>query len=274
LFSAGNKTVTVARKKLTAPYKNEEEPPYNCERDDPENLGKEEEEAEESEMKKSIKAFLALDDESLRTANLFNMKYGPEAHEVIEWKILGDTEYITPDQDPLKEYPEQVQLQKEIHFEITEDVNKLADILFEDFFPCIKGHTAKMDQYCSHPRSSNYETVRLNSVKFHDPNAADPDWILKQAYLLMLAACTEGDIGALNLWKRGRSGGRHIFPDFGKCMPFHHFMAFMTAAPFMFMNDESKWYEERRNVGWEVFEPALSSFNERRRLLFIVMMLI
>jgi hypothetical protein len=113
-----------------------------------------------------------------------------------------------------------------------------------------------------------------DGIKFHDPEAPDPDWKVKLGYLLMLASTSEADVGVENLWKRGKSGGRHEHADFGKYMPKNYYKAFQNAAASMFMDDESKWHKERCNVGWEVFMPALKSFNEKRSDQMVVIMAI
>jgi hypothetical protein len=65
-----------------------------------------------------------------------------------------------------------------------------------------------------------------DKIKFEDPEAEDPDWKVKQAYTLMIAAALEIENGVENMWKRGPSGGRHDYPDFGKYMPINHFKVF------------------------------------------------
>jgi hypothetical protein len=71
-----------------------------------------------------------------------------------------------------------------------------------------------------------------DGIKFHDEADADPDWKVKQCYTLVIAAATEIENGISNLWKKGPSGGRHDFPDFGRYMPRNHFKCFASAAPF------------------------------------------
>ena len=60
----------------------------------------------------------------------------------------------------------------------------------------------------------------------HDPDADDPDWMVKKAYTIMIAAVSEIETGVENLWKRGRSSGRKEFPNFGKYTKKNYFKAF------------------------------------------------
>lgn len=51
-------------------------------------------------------------------------------------------------------------------------------------------------------------TVRHDNIKFHNEHSDNPDWLVKQCYLILIAAVAEVDRGAENLWKRGKSKGR------------------------------------------------------------------
>ena len=106
-------------------------------------------------------------------------------------------------------------------------------------------------------------TVKNDKIKFHDENAEDPDWIVKQCYLLMLAAATENEVGVDNLWKKGPTGGRRNYPDFGQYMPRNWFIAFQSAAGLMW-SPKSLWYKDKTEKTWDIFMPALDSFNEKR----------
>ena len=79
--------------------------------------------------------------------------------------------------------------------------------------------------------------------------------------------------GVENLWKSGPSTGRHNYPDFGQYMPKNYFKAFCSAAPFAWA-EEKYWYEDSRDVPWEVFLPCLDSFNEKRQRLIKTFLLL
>jgi hypothetical protein len=50
-----------------------------------------------------------------------------------------------------------------------------------------------------------YNTAQNDRIKSNDPEAGDPDWKLKQAYTLVIAAALEIKNGVKNLWKHGLS---------------------------------------------------------------------
>jgi hypothetical protein len=215
----------------------------------------------------SIKTFANFDRETLREAKVFDMRYGDMEDDVVKWKILSDTEHITKDQDPLK-YPNELDIQHDINF----DEEKFDTILFRDFFPSISGHARLMDEYLADTRATYYATVKHNRIKFHDNEDDDPDWIIRQCYLLLIAAVYEADVGVENLWKTGESGGRHQYANFGQYVPKINFKAFLSCAAFLFC-DKKYWYVEDRDRGWETFEPVLVNFNDKRKELFKVSLL-
>jgi hypothetical protein len=136
----------------------------------------------------------------------------------------------------------------------------------------VKGHAQLLDEYNSDIRAPYHTTVTLNKYKFVDESADDPDWIVKQCYLLLIAAVTEADVGVENLWKKGASGGRHEFANFGQYIPINMFRAFQSGAALMFC-DKQLWFEDKRDRPWEVFLPCLKSFNSKRRQLFSTVLL-
>ena len=103
-------------------------------------------------------------------------------------------------------------------------------------------------------------------IKFHNNNASDPDFIIRQCYLLIIAGASEIVSGVENLWKSGPSVGRHSYPDFGQFVPVNYFKAFCSAAPYCW-SAEQYWYEDTRDIPWDVFLPCLAGFNEKRQWL-------
>jgi hypothetical protein len=63
-----------------------------------------------------------------------------------------------------------------------------------------------------------HKTVKPRKYKFDDPDADDPDHIVKQFYTVIIAAASEQEIGVENLFKKGVSRGRKAYPDFGRLM--------------------------------------------------------
>ena len=185
----------------------------------------------------------------------------------IQWEILADNEHVT--ECPL-EIPETVEYKKDIYFD--DETTNYNDIFFEYFFPDMTGHGKIMDEYHADPKSPYFATVRSDKIQFHDEDAEDPDWKVKRAYTLLIAAASEVESGVENLWKQGKSNGRRDYPDFGQFMPLNYFKAFQAAAAYCW-SDKKYWHMERRNIPWEVFFPCLQSFNERRRNLIMAVLL-
>jgi hypothetical protein len=138
----------------------------------------------------------------------------------------------------------------------------------------VSGHAKIVDKFLSDSRCTYHDTVVRDKIVFFDSASKDPDWKVRQCYMLIIASATEIVSGIDNLWKSGPSAGRHTYPDFGQYMPINYFKAFCCAAPFCW-SEERYWYEDTRDVPWDVFLPCLSSFNDRRqRLIKTVLMLV
>ena len=213
---------------------------------------------------KSIVDFLRLKDEEVATADLFEMKLKDTP--AIEWQIIADGVNIT---DQPLDHPEELHLKKDIDF----GKDSLDTILFREFMPDVKGHAALMDEFFADKRAPYHSLVQEEKIKFHQQeDEEDYDWIVKQCYLLLIAAITEPETGIDNLWKKGKTRGRHSHADFGKYVPINVFKCFIAAAPFMFC-DKKWWYAHKRDRDWEVFTPVLESFNKKRRALFLCQLL-
>ena len=109
-------------------------------------------------------------------------------------------------------------------------------------------------------------------IKFHDEEADDPDWKVRVCYTLLIAAASEVEVGVENLWKSGKSGGRHSYPDFGRYISRDTFRAFQSAAA-MCWADPKYWYADKDEVPWEVFMPCVEHFNSCRRALLKAVLL-
>ena len=112
-------------------------------------------------------------------------------------------------------------------------------MLFKNFFQLIylfrsflSGHAKIIDKFLSDTRATYHDTVVRDKIRFFDETATDPDWMVRQCYLVIIASATEIESGIDNLWKAGPSAGRHSYPDFGKYIPINYFKAFCSAAPF------------------------------------------
>ena len=268
IFPFGDKVAFTKRKWLVA-VANGVTDEYDRVNDDPKHLDKIESKKKREKNKtpynQAWQDFVALPEGIRAEATSFEMICNTPG-DSITWDILQDDEHVTREEDPMV-YPTDIKTKKKIDFGEDGNCEKYADIFFDHFFPDITGHGKKLDKYLSSVQAPMFQTVHNDGIQFHDNDADDPDWIVKQAYLLVLAAATESDVGVENLWKRGRSGGRHDHADFGQYMPQNWFKAFQSGAALMFCEEEH-WYVEKRDRPWDIFMPALQGFNDKRRGLF------
>ena len=119
---------------------------------------------------------------------------------------------------------------------------------------------------------SHYHTAQTDKIKFHNDTADDPDWQVKQCYLVMIAAAEEVENGIDNLWRHGKSKGRRDYPDFEKYIPKNYFKVFSAAAPLCWAAKEL-WFKDKRDRPWETFLPCLQKFNDKRRRLMKAVLL-
>lgn len=124
-----------------------------------------------------------------------------------------------------------------------------------------------MDWYFDSPHANHHQTVKSRKIKFHDADADDPDWRIKQCILLLIAGVTVVDCGVSNLWKSGRSCGLRNYADFGQYFDQNGFKAFCEAIPYMW-SDEKHWYRDKRDVPWDLFMPFIGAWNGKQRDLF------
>jgi hypothetical protein len=123
----------------------------------------------------------------------------------------------------------------------------------------LSGYANIIDKYLSNPLVTYYDRVVRDKIVFHDEGREDPDWKVRQCYLLLIAAATELFAGIGNLWKTDRFKGHHNYPDFGKYMLINYFKAFCSAAPYAWA-DPNYWYLGTRD---NIFTHCLASFNEK-----------
>jgi hypothetical protein len=90
---------------------------------------------------------------------------------------------------------------------------------------------------------------------------------------VIIAGATEIFSGVSNFWKLGPSRGRQTYPDFGQYVSENQFKAFCSAAPFCW-SDKKHWYEDTRDIPWDVFLPCLAEFNSKRQQLLKTTMLL
>ena len=177
---------------------------------------------------KSADDFCSMSEKDIAVAKSFEMRYGNNDGDRINWEILADNIHIQEDDDDCMNIPNQAELIPEIDLETPQ----LSSTFFKHFFPDTTGHAKIMDDYLSDSQANFHETYVNDKIQFHDPDDPDPDWKVNQGYTLIIAAATEIENGIDNLWKHGPSGGHHDYPDFGRYMPKNEFKCFTAAAPY------------------------------------------
>lgn len=177
LFPMDHETFGVTRNSLTVLKKGEDEPPFDREQ------ARAADEAEEcattkkrdyNYAKESNDLFLKLSPDEQKTAKTFNYKYGPNEEDVVAWTILQDDEDITTDTmtDEVKTLSP---FKIDIPWNEDQSVVDYSNILFEHFLPSVKGKAEVLDRYLRHDNSGWKTTVNSEKIKFHRPNADDPD---------------------------------------------------------------------------------------------------
>jgi hypothetical protein len=77
-----------------------------------------------------------------------------------------------------------------------------------DFFLSVKGHAKLMHEFFSNNHAPMYLTAMEEKIKFHLKGEENPDWIVKQYYLLLIASMTESQTGiktSLEAWFKWRA---------------------------------------------------------------------
>jgi hypothetical protein len=145
-------------------------------------------------------------------------------------------------------------------------------LIYIHLFKLLSYHANIIDTHSSNPLATYYDTVARDKIIFHDEEDEDPDWKVRQCYLLLIAAATEPFTGVENLLKYCRSKGHHNYPDFGKYMPINYYKAFCSASPYAWA-DPKYWYLDARDNPWDIFTSCFASFNEKRQRLLKTMLL-
>jgi len=219
-------------------------------------------EEENKKLDPETAAFVSHGKEHVANAKSFS-------YDGVEWTILGDDEVVD---DMALDAPPKAQYKKDIPWNEKAENMDYNEVFFEHFFPSIKGHAKLIDKYHSSPKSLMSKSVADDNIRFEDETADDPDWKVRVCYTLLIAAASELDNGVDELWKKGKSSGRHMHADFGRYIPKNYFKAFQAAAPFCWC-EEKYWYSARDDLPWDVFMPCLQQFNEKRRAMLKVVLL-
>ena len=190
----------------------------------------------------------------------------PDAH--IRWTIHADGEVVDVGNLPSAFDREQSRLSAE--FDLGQDLLKT---FFESTFPSVEVHGKTMDLFLSNPISKGhglYKLLKQDYVSFsfeQKGDGVDPDGMVKMGWALLIAGSTELGNGVANLWRSGPGDGRKPLAGFNRYMPQKAFEAWRTAAPYLWAK-EVDWNLDDDLKTWDIFNPVLASFNEKRRKLF------
>jgi hypothetical protein len=72
---------------------------------------------------------------------------------------------------------------------------------------CCEGHAKIIDKFLSDTGAMHHDTVAKDKITMQDP-----DWLVKQCYLLIIASAIEIVNGMENLWKSEPFVGHHNYP--------------------------------------------------------------
>jgi hypothetical protein len=104
----------------------------------------------------------------MATSTSYIEQMGKTQLDQVEWNILKYEDEISwdmPKSDPEGYVPN-------LFFDLDTKLNKL---FFEKMTPCVAGHVLIIDKYFQDPRADMHLTVKNYGIKFHDPEAEDPD---------------------------------------------------------------------------------------------------
>ena len=255
---AGKQDVLLMRRNVIKVLQEDEEEKEYDHRGDMEDLDHIEPVVNKTKVATSDETFCSMEDKDVASAASYIYEDPRNPDVKVTWEIVKDghdIEWATVPEASV-DWVEDI--------ELPSHPSGLSELFFSHFLPSIKGHAAIIDRYHSDRRSPYYSTVRDNNILFHDEESEDPDWLVKQCYLLLIAAVTEVETGVENLWLRGKSSGRRNYPNFGQYVPQNVFKAFQSAAPYCF-SKERYWYMDSKDKPWDIFLPCLKSFNDRRK---------
>jgi hypothetical protein len=278
--------ILVVRKDITVLAKGEEEPPYDPRHDAMVEECKVVGEKPAASSKKSrdfigesYKSFSELDTDLQAAARHFELQYGEGEDEKVVWKILSEKEQITvcPMEEalagdsagdgcsPLEDSP----FLDDIPWDKNPNNVDYNSVLFEKFFPSLKGKAAVLDEFLSHP-STNPEVpnkwkdrVADSSIKFHRPEAHDPDALVKICMTLMITSVLEVHKGIAGLWQRGNSSGMKDYPNYGQYIPKDYFKAFMYGLPYLWA-EKKFWDINPAELPFDFLAPFIKEYNSLR----------
>ena len=207
-------------------------------------------------------------------ASNFELIYGEDVEEKIVWKILSEKEQITvcPMEDAMADGQasqdgvpsDQSPFFDDIPWHKNPTNVDYNSVLFEKFYPSLKGKAAVLDEYLLHtstnPDQPNTWKLRVKdgNIKFHHPDSHDLDDLVKSCMTLMITSVLEEHKGIAGLWQRGNSSGMKEYPNFGQFIPKDYFKAFIYGFPYLW-TDKKYWDVNSSNFLLISLLPSLRS---------------
>ena len=264
VFLATDKTATIKGNMLTI-VNGDEDNVFPVDAPDVETFPQSEDEAE------TVADFLDLSQDELKVATDCDLSWKKSklaAAGTQTWTIRPDGDDV--DSTPL-EVPDYVD-PPGFDFDAPMHENFLNKMFLD-----LTGTAKKLDKYLSDPRARQhkaYEQALPESKKhlFHDPDHADPDHWVKDAFRLVLAGGLTAFSGVENHWKRGQEGFM-AYPDFGRYYPKNMFQLFKSGFAFCFA-PEKEWYADKSDRTWNIFLPILGNWNKRHQQLMETFLLL
>jgi hypothetical protein len=207
------------------------------------------------------KLFFRLPPPNTETTTSYYNQWDNTQFDQVGLEIINEEDEISwdmPKPDPKGSIPK-------LLFDLDTELDKL---FFEEMMPCVSGHALIIDKYFQDHRVDMQLIVKNDGIKFHYPEAEDPDWKVKHCYILLIASASEMEMdmemknGAENIWKSGKAIGRHCYANFGQCYMINMFKAVRAVAPFCWSGEEH-WYTDKMGIPWEMFVPCIKAFNKQ-----------
>ena len=207
----------------------------------------------------SWKSFAAMSEEQKVAATSCTVAWGKGEGERVDWEFQSKTERVD-----LGHLPAEKNLPCPIDADNINLDGDLSANFFKNFLPDIKGHGKRADKCLSDKRAGFHGTYESRADFKVESDGPDPDAKIKLVYQLLIAGATEGVSGTLNMWKKGTSGGRKTYPDFGRYMKLQEFQMIASCLPHLFA-EEKHWCRKVGEAPWDVFMPILASCHAKRR---------
>lgn len=266
-FRGGEVAEALRRNVFTTLKKNEDEPDVDlkyqkCTADDL----MIDEAAKDTEELKTEADFIKMSNDDIFAATHFTYGFKNQRRDPIKWKI-HDVDDDIEDCETYKVLKRKFLtgpiVSRKIDFEKTNP-----DFFLDYMIPSLKGKAKRIDDYYKSNDAEYYVTYVDRKMRFHDEEAEDPDWKIKQLVLLLIKGCWVSGRGMEQYWQVGKLFGSNLDAgDFGKYMDINEFRVCLAALPYAW-TDKALWYRDRWDTPWDVIMPFISAWNDMQTELF------